>query len=205
MDCGHAGHPSDVDECGQTGEVLLPGDEWDALGRQRAPRMTKKAAFTDVYQDHAGFVWRVLRGIGVPDANVEDALQEVFIVVHRRLAEFDGRSVKSWLFEIARRIAHDHRRALHRKPAHMPLSDGIRDEGLGPLESAERAEGLRLLEELLDGLGEDKRLVLLLTDVAGMTAPEIAEAMGTNLSTVYTRLRRAREEFNAAVARTRRS
>ena len=205
MDREASGHPSHVDDCGQAGDVLIPADEWDALEPPPASRMKKKAAFTDIYQDHAAFVWRVLRGIGVPDANVEDALQDVFIVVHRRLPEFDGRSLKSWLFEIARRIAHDHRRALNRKPAHMPLDDGIRDERLGPLESAERAEGLRLLEDLLDELGEEKRIVLLLTEVAGMTAPEIAEAMGTNLSTVYTRLRRAREEFNAAVARKRQS
>jgi RNA polymerase sigma factor (sigma-70 family) len=69
------------------------------------------ADFDTVYSQNARFIWRVLRGMGVPDALIEDAVQDVFVVVHRRLAEFDGRhSIRTWLFAIAYRVSRDHLR-----------------------------------------------------------------------------------------------
>jgi RNA polymerase sigma-70 factor (ECF subfamily) len=156
--------------------------------------------FGDVYASNVGFVWRVLRGMGVSDALVEDAVQDAFVVVHRRLDEFDGRfSIKTWLFAIAYRIASDYRRKIKRA-AHEPLNEALPDRAPTPAESAEQSEALHLFEELLDVLDENQRIVLILAEIEGMTAPEIAAITATPLNTVYSRLRRARAQLSEALA-----
>jgi len=159
-----------------------------------------------VYAQQAGFVFRVLRGMGVSEASVADAVQDVFVVVHRRLPQFDGRhSIRTWLFEIAYRVACDYRRKLQRARAHEPLHELLHDPALhdpapGPGERAERGDQLRLLAELLDQLDDEKRAVLVLAEIEELSAPEIASITGVPLNTVYTRLRRARIALNQALA-----
>lgn len=166
--------------------------------------------FEALYDEHFDFVFRNVRRLGVPDAHVDDAVQEVFLVVHRRLAEFEGRSsVKTWVFGILARVAADHRRSLRRKSPHLRSPGGVvepdtvLDERDGPHDAATRAEGVRLLHALLDQLDDDKRAVLVLAELEQMTSPEIAEALGLNLNTVYARLRAARREFEQAAQRER--
>jgi RNA polymerase sigma-70 factor (ECF subfamily) len=159
----------------------------------------------DVYREHFAFVWRSAKRLGVRDASLDDVVQEVFVVVHRRLASFEGRSsLRTWLFGITLRVARDHRRAMKRKcPEPAPVDpDTLRAEG-GPGESAERAEAVRLLHALLDELDDDRREVFVMAELEQMTMPEIADALGLNLNTAYARLRVAREEFEAALARHR--
>jgi RNA polymerase sigma-70 factor (ECF subfamily) len=157
-------------------------------------------AFDDVYDAHAAFVWRILRGMGVSDVVVEDAVQDVFMVVHRRLAEFDGvGSLKTWLFQIAYRTACAYRRKQRRAGDHEPFDDRVEALTRTPAEEVERRETLSLVAHLLDGLDDEKRAVILLADIEEMTAPEIAVVTGTPLNTVYTRLRRARSELSQAL------
>jgi RNA polymerase sigma-70 factor, ECF subfamily len=168
-------------------------------------------SFEVVYDEHFDLVYRNLRRLGVPDALVDDAVQEVFLVVYRRLGQFEGRSsLKTWVCSIVTRVASDHRRALRRKSPHACKNadvvdvDSVPDERAeGPHEIAERREGARLLHALLDELDFDKRTVLVLSELEGMTAPEIADALGENVNTVYARLRAARRDFEAAVSRER--
>ena len=161
--------------------------------------------FDRVYADHAAFVWRVLRGMGVSEPIVEDAVQDVFMVVHRRLGEFDGLgSVKTWLFQIAYRTACAYRRKWRRAGEHEPFDDKVESRMRSPAEEVERRETLSLVAGLLDALDDDKRAVLLLADIEEMTAPEIAVVMGTPVNTVYTRLRRARTELSHALGALRR-
>jgi RNA polymerase sigma-70 factor (ECF subfamily) len=160
-------------------------------------------SFDDVYAEQAGFVFRLLRGMGVPDAQVDDALQDVFVVVHRRLPEFDGRArISTWLFQIAVRVAASHRRGTRRAREHAELSEELAGTERSPLEQVESAESLRRLEALLDQLDDDKRLALVLAEIEELSAPEIAELTQTPLNTVYTRIRRARASF-AALFRAR--
>jgi RNA polymerase sigma-70 factor, ECF subfamily len=170
----------------------------------------KTLDFEAVYDDQFDFVYRNVRRLGVPAAHVDDAVQEVFLVVHRRLGEFEGRSsVKTWIFGILARVAADHRRSLRRKSPHLRSPGGvvepdtIVDERDGPHEAIARAEGVRLLHALLDELDDDKRVVLVLAELEQMSAPEIAESLGCNLNTVYARLRAARREFEQAAQRER--
>ena len=134
---------------------------------------------------------------------LDDGAQDVFIVVHRRLAEFEGRSsLKSWLFGIARRVAHDHRRRIGRKERTEELPETVADPGGStPAHDAERAEAVRTLHEILTALDDDKREVFVLAELEQMTVPEIAEAIGANVNTVYSRLRAARAAFEQAVQR----
>jgi RNA polymerase sigma-70 factor (ECF subfamily) len=155
-------------------------------------------SFDEVYAQHARFVFRVLRGMGVRDAQVDDALQDVFLVVHQRLGEFDPRArMTTWLFQIALRVAHAYRRKGKRTRDHAPISDELPASARTPLEAAEAAQQWAELESLLEALGEDKRALLVLAELQDLTVPEIADLTGAPLNTVYTRLRRARAAFVA--------
>jgi RNA polymerase sigma-70 factor, ECF subfamily len=184
--------------------AFLP--ERAAHGSKSGVPIARAPSFDDVYVVHAAFVWRVLRGMGVSEAHVEDAMQDVFMVVHRRLAEFDGLgSLKTWLFQIAYLTACGYRRKLRRAGDHEPFDDRVDARTRTPAEEAERRETISLVSDLLDGLDDDKRAVVVLADIEEMTAPEIAAATGTPLNTVYTRLRRARLELSRALRAIRKS
>jgi RNA polymerase sigma-70 factor (ECF subfamily) len=168
--------------------------------------------FEDVYEAHVDFVWRMACRLGVRQQAAEDVVQEVFLAVHRRLAEFEGRSsVKTWLVSIIRLALLERRRSMRHKaldnvsaPQASPDLDAIEDVATwGPHERAAHAEALRLLYELLDGLDEDKREVFVLVELEQMAVVEVAAALGINVNTVYSRLRLAREKFGAALARHR--
>jgi RNA polymerase sigma-70 factor (ECF subfamily) len=165
----------------------------------------RPADFETVYEEHFAFVWRTVRRLGVPERSVDDAVQDVFVVVHRRLAGFEGRSsLRTWLYGIARRVAHDHRRRVGRKERGEALPDGLADPAApSPDREVARAQAARLLYSILEGLDDEKREVFVLAELEQMTVPEIAEATGVNLNTVYSRLRAARQAFEAGVARVR--
>lgn len=172
----------------------------------REPEAAENLRLEEVYERSFDFVWRSARRMGVAEAALDDVVQEVFLVAHRRLADFEGRSrVQTWLFGILLRVVSDHRRTLRRKGGLAPLPDVLPDESTTrcPAERAETAEKVRLLHALLDTLDDDKRAVFVLSELEQMTAPEIAEALGVNLNTVYSRLRVARKKFDEALARHR--
>jgi len=137
-------------------------------------------------------------------ADLEDVTHEVFVVVHRRLADFDRRRpVKPWLFGIALRLASEDRRRAHRRyelaapSLEVPAAAALADE---LVESDERR---RLVLECLQVVAIEQRAVLILLDIDGEPAAEVAAAMNIPLPTVYSRLRAAREKFAAAVRRAR--
>lgn len=160
------------------------------------PQAERALSFDAVYACHAGFVFRVLRGMGVPDSVADDALQDVFLVVYRRLAEFDGRArITTWLFSISLHVARNYRRKHRRIADCTPVSGGLPSHVPSPAEALETARDERHVLEVLQTLDEDKRQVLFLADIEGLSAPEIAVITSLPLNTVYTRLRRARQSF----------
>lgn len=165
--------------------------------------------FDELYARYFDFVWRNVRRLGVPEAEVDDAAQEVFLVVHRRLGDFVPRaSIKAWIFGILARVARDHRRVLARKSPSARAADPPVDPDETPGRSHidelfAQSEAVELLHQLLDGLDDDKRAVFVLAELEQMSAPEIADALGAKLNTVYGRLRAARREFDEAAARLR--
>ncbi len=174
--------------------------------------VTDQPRFEEVYGEHFPFVWRSVRRLGVDSSAVDDVVQEIFLVVHRRLAEFEARSsMKTWLFGVVLRVVRQHRRTLRRKPAQLgggaamdPDVERVRDTAeRGPHERAAEREAVRTLHAILDELDDDKREVFVLSELEQMTVPEIAEAVETNVNTVYSRLRAARRDFDQAVLRYR--
>ncbi len=172
-----------------------------AVARPEAGATAPTGDFGDLYEQHFDFVWRNLRRLGVPVAHLDDACQDVFLVVHRRRDDFAGRSsVRTWLFGIALRVASDHRRKLRRSAALDSLEEeGVRGSYPGPFELASRPQALELLERFLDILSDALRPVFILAELEKMTAPEIAQALSLNVNTVYSRLRLARQSFEKTV------
>ncbi len=165
--------------------------------------------FKRVYEDHVAYMWRACRHLGVAPSAIEDVLQEAFLVVHRRLGEFEGRSsIKTWLFGILLHLVRNHRRSLRRKSPHLsgPEATSAIDEiasadTSGPVEVIEAAEAMRVLNALLDELDDARREVFVLAELEQMSVPEIAELLAENANTVYGRLRTARQQFEMAVRR----
>lgn len=157
--------------------------------------------FAELYDATFAVVWRTLARLGVPDPALDDACQEVFLVVHRRLGEFQGRSqLKTWVVGIAIRIAADYRRTAKRKPAPQPLDPALPDLAHTPLEHASLQQERALVVQLLSQLPDEQREVFVLTEMEQLSAPEISEALGVNLNTVYSRLRLARRAFETVLA-----
>jgi RNA polymerase sigma-70 factor, ECF subfamily len=167
--------------------------------------------FADVYEQTFPFVWRCARRLGVDPSAQDDVCQEVFVVVHRRLAEFRGESsLKTWIFGIVSNVVHTHRRTQQRKEPALrslvPLLDPSElsaSSGDDPHELAVRRESVRAAQDVFASLPEDKRVLLMLADLEDVPVPEIAELTGTNLNTVYARLRAARSALADAVRRYR--
>lgn len=158
-------------------------------------------SFEALYREHYPFVWRSVRRLGIPDAEIDDLVQDVFVVVHRRLAEFEGRSsVRTWLFGIAYRVVRDKRRSFTARvnreqqvePARPPTT---------PDQRLARHRAVVALDELLSELDEDQRTTFVMAEVLHMSAPEIAALTEVKLNTVYSRLRRGRDAFEAALQR----
>jgi RNA polymerase sigma-70 factor (ECF subfamily) len=157
-------------------------------------------SFDEVYEAHFSFVWRVLRTFGVPATALEDAAQDVFVVVHRRLPEFEGRAaVTTWLFAISRRIACTHRRKLGRDSRSEPIAD---DDFAAPNDTfaaLSRAQAAATVLAILDTMDDEKRAVFALVELEQLSVPEVAKLLDLNLNTTYSRLRIARQVFETRV------
>jgi RNA polymerase sigma-70 factor (ECF subfamily) len=161
-------------------------------------------SFDQVYDTHFDFVWRYARNRGVPLSALDDVVQEVFIIVHRKLATFEGRSsVRTWLAMITRRAARDHLRKRGNAPVGEPLGEHEASHLDGPAEVLDQKMAAGLLDDLLSRMTEIQREAFVLHEVEQMTGAEIAEALGVNENTIHTRLRAARQIFETGVARAR--
>ena len=151
---------------------------------------------------NADFVWRSLRRLGVPPASLDDATQEVFIVVHRRFHELrPGPTQRAWLFAIAQRVASGQRRWVRRKGNLLPLHEEMVAGNTSPLDSAIRTQGSELLLEFLEELDEPRRVAFILAELEQMTGAEAHAASGVNQNTLYARLTSARKSLAAFIAR----
>lgn len=159
-----------------------------------------------VYEENFQFVWRSLRRLGIAEADVPDAVQDVFIVVHRKLPEFEGRSkLTTWLFGICLRVARDRQKLAYgrRRVDDEDAVSTFVDDSVDVAADLERKQGLELLEAILDAMPLEQRAVFTLFELEGLTGEAIAEALEIPLGTTYSRLRLAREAFQRAVTRLR--
>lgn len=152
-----------------------------------------------LYRTHYAFVWRVVRRFGVTEGLVDDAVQEVFMVVHRRLADLvipdDPRGL---LFGIARKVAARQRaRAVPRGNPEWARPPADLEQQM------EIAEKGRVVQEALERMDEERRMTFLLVEIEGMSVPDVAQCLEVNLNTAYGRLRAARQLLDKAIARYR--
>ena len=151
-----------------------------------------------IHDEYADFVWRSLQRLGVRESDLEDALQEVFIVVHRKLDTFDGSSrVSTWLYGICLRVASANRNRAHvRRERPTPeFEDSIDNDHANPEAAFATLEERQRLMDVLDTLAPEKRAVFVMFEIEGVPAVEIAEILGVPVGTVYSRLSTARTEF----------
>ena len=150
-----------------------------------------------LYEEHVGYVWRNLRRLGVPEAALDDATQEVFVVVLRRWRSHDPSvPIRAWLFGILRRVASRQRRALARRSR---LGAALARESMDADDlrtCVERRQGIELVERFLASLPDDKREVFVLAELEQMSAREIGLSLGLSPNTAASRLRGARRAFD---------
>jgi RNA polymerase sigma-70 factor (ECF subfamily) len=168
--------------------------------RRQYPDVSESARLADfdaIYEGEFDYVFRTLRRLGVADADVPDAAHDVFVVVHRRLAEIDvDRPIRPWLFGVARRVAAARRRRV--RPGGEPGEVAAPGPRLD-----DRLASHELLRTALSRLADDRREVFILHDIEGHSGAEIAELLGANVNTVHSRLRLARADLVAIVKRLR--
>lgn len=164
--------------------------------------------FELTYRKHVGFVLRQLQRFGVTGGDIEDAAQEVFVTVHRRLGEYDPAraSLKTWIYGIVRGVAANRRRLIERRGAAYDEATRVTPEPPpNPETQLEQRRAVELVEDFLSDLSSERRAVFELVDIEGFTSTEAAEALEMNINTVGTRLRAARKEFRTYLARWRQS
>lgn len=164
-------------------------------------------SFEQLYQEYFDFVWKCARAFGSASAEIDDVVQDVFLVVQRRREDLRDASVaRSFIYGIARRVVSAHRRRRRQRDSRTVSEvESLRSSEQSPLAAAEHNLQVRVLSELLEGLDERKREVFVLSEIMEMSGREISETIGVPMNTVYSRLRAAREEFEAAVARRKKS
>lgn len=171
-------------------------------------RAGRLASFELTYRQHFTFAWRALRRLGVLERDLNDAAQDVFLVVYRKLPEFDfERPITTWIYAICLRVASERRRSAVVR--HEQLS-----EKTEPIDQSEQAlaadaecqqlnERRALLEAALDAMSLEQRAVFTLFELEGRTGEEVAKLLEVPAPTVHSRLRLAREVFRRSIERHR--
>jgi len=176
----------------------------DSDGSDRAEGGGSAAEFVVIFRAEAGYVWKSLRRLGVREADLEDVVHEVFLVFHKLQDRYDrSRPIRPYLFAIAARAASDYRRRAHHR--REVLDDRPSREADGASSPEADVEARALVLRALDALAPDRRVVFVMHDLDGYSMPEIAAALAIPLNTGYSRLRLARADFSAALAKLRRA
>jgi RNA polymerase sigma-70 factor (ECF subfamily) len=154
------------------------------------------------FEQHFSMVWRSLRRLGVPESSLDDASQDVFLVLHRRWADFQHQSsLRTWIYGILLRVASDHTRRARRERARWSAEEApeLESPADAPDQLYQQREAALLLRFALAQLEDKERQILVLIDLEERSVVEAADALGINLNTAYSRLRRARQSFEKAL------
>jgi RNA polymerase sigma-70 factor (ECF subfamily) len=161
----------------------------------------EKIDFASVYRAHLDYVWSSLRRLGAPASDLEDIAHEVFLVVHRKLDEYDrARPLRPWLFGIAYRVASEHRRKNARRQAQALEDELAASESSSPERQTVKRQAIELARKALDAIDDEARAVFVLAELDGVAVTDVAESLSIPVNTAYTRLRRARLAIANAIA-----
>lgn len=189
MPCGFDPHPRDP-------ESAIESSSPAASSRGRL-------AFAEIYAQHFDLVWRSLRHLGVPAQLLDDSVQDVWLVVHRKLFEFDGRSAPStWLFGICINVARSRRRAREVARPAEPLCDEVQSREPSPEHVLESSQAWKLVQAFLAELPELHRAIFVSSLLENFSPAETASAVGVDVNTVYKRVRALRRSFQRLLERS---
>jgi RNA polymerase sigma-70 factor (ECF subfamily) len=177
------------------------------LAEKEAAEPEGPLAFRVIYARWFDQVAQWINAMGGPEADREDLVQDVFVVVHRRLPYFDGNNLPGWLYQIARRRVRDFRRLLwvkHLLFGSVSLPENLANEDASAAELLETQQKSAMLERLLDRLNESERAALVLFEVEGYSGAEIAQIQSVPLNTVWARIYKARKKLKGWLAKTER-
>lgn len=177
---------------------------WVARATAAACKLALEIDALSIHDAHVDFVWKTLQRLGVRTADLEDAAQDVFLVVHRKIKTFDAtQPVEGWLYGICRRVAASRRRlAYQRREIVVGTLPEQQDEAGDPEEHAAQRQAQDRLDALLDGLDDDKRIVFVMFEIEAIDCDEIAAFLSIPVGTVYSRLHMARKALQKAAARS---
>jgi len=167
--------------------------------------MPEVPSFEELYDQWFEEVSRWARALGAREADRDDVVQDIFMVVHRRLVDFDGQNVAGWLYQIARRKVRDYRHLTWVKhlfgSSSVPLADDMLRSVKSPLDDLETRQKRELLERLLDGLNEDQRAAFVLFEIEGNSGEDIARLQGVPINTLWARIHKARKKLQQRAER----
>jgi RNA polymerase sigma-70 factor (ECF subfamily) len=153
-------------------------------------------SFRELYDQYFAFTWRSLRYLGVSEPQLDDAVQEVWITVHRRLGDFEGRSnLQTWLFGIAVNVQRNLHRTERRRGGIVPLPNVLISPLADPMLEHEAQEAWTLVEGFMATLDDERRALFVASLLEEMTPAETAEATGLEVTTIYHRVRSLRQSF----------
>ncbi len=179
------------------------------MGAQKVSKRVELApsalpSFRSLFEQQFSYVWNVLRRLGVPERDLEDLTQHVFLQVHGQLATYDARRpLRPWLFAFAFNAASNHRHLARHRVELCVVAPELADPVAPVDEQLITRQELELAELALTHVSLDRRAVLLLHEVEGHSIPEVAETLGIPINTAYSRLRLARQEYERCVRRLR--
>ena len=158
--------------------------------------------FRAIFESEVDYVWSTLRRLGVAERDLEDVVHETFLRIHAKLDECDlNQPIRPWIFLFALRMASDYRKLARHRVEVMGVEKEVADDARLPDDEMVRRESIALVARALDALDEDRRAVFVLHEIEERPIPEVARMLAIEVNTAYSRLRVAREEFGAAVAR----
>lgn len=176
--------------------LAAPDDQDPTDGSGVGPLPPNPAQFEQLYGLYFEFTWRVLRHLGVRAAALDDAVQEVWLVVYQRLAGFEGRStLKTWLFGIAMNVARNTRRAEDRRVRQLLAPEPVHDSPPDPEMEHLGREAWQRVQRFLSTLDEERRAIFVCSLLESLPAQQTAEATGVDVTTVYQRVRTLRQAF----------
>lgn len=162
-------------------------------------------SFEEVYREEFSYVFHTLRRMGIREGDLADSTHDVFLAVYRHMGAYDpSRPLRPWLFGFAFRMASDYRKRARNR--YVEVSSEDRDLGGGgrlPDEDAAAKELRRDLLRALDAMDFEKRAVVVMHDIDGQTAVEMAAFFEVPVNTMYSRLRLARTDLEAQLRKVR--
>ena len=183
-------------------EALAPAFFPDHAERGTAMAPTDERRFGQIVHGNVDFIWRCLRRMGIPSAEVDDAVQQVFLVAAAKLGTILPGSERAFLFATASRIAANSRRSFHRRDeAHHRLMHAETAQNPTPEELTDRRQARALMDRVLEEMPNELREVFVLFELEELSIAELADLLAIPIGTVGSRLRRAREDFQGRVRR----